>query len=431
MSVTVPPATASQVGASESPKRRRRVAHLLAGAVVLIGVGVHVARPLAPDLGPAPSPTGVFDPAFLQRAAQYRQPLYVAMVVALALRLGIAAAAAFTPPGRAAVTWIVNRVGDQRPARAAAAVVLTVVAATDLLLLPLVFWAGFVHDGTFGLRTQGLAGWSYDWLVLHAPVWLGVTVLTLAGYTLARRLPRDWPAVAGVAAGVLGILVTFASPVILEPLSFRFSPLPEGPVRAEVERVLAAAGERIDTIVVADASRRSTRQNAYVSGLGASRRVVLYDTLITERPVDEVGIVLAHELAHRHNQDVARFNLLAAAGAVIAAYVVWLVVSRRTTRGRQRMPADPRAAAVVLLIVLVLNVASIPVQSLVSRRAEAAADLRSLAYTDAPEVFRRMQDGLARANLAEPLPPRVVILWNGSHPSVMARIGMAGWWEQR
>lgn len=431
MSVTVPPATSHDADVPESAGRWHRIGHVLAGAVVLVGVGVHVVRPLAPDLGPAPPPTGVFDAAFLQRAAQYRQPLYLAMAVALLLRLTIVGFVAFTRRGREIVAGIVRKVGEQRPARAAAAVVLAVVVGVDLLLLPLAFWAGYIHDGAFGLRTQGLAGWAYDWLVFHAPVWLGVGVLTLAGYTLARRRPHDWPAVAGIAAGVVGIAVAFLSPLILEPLSFRFTPLPQGPLRTEVERVLDAAGEQIDTIVVADASRRSTRQNAYVSGLGSSRRMVLFDTLVAERPVDEVGIVVAHEVAHHRNLDLPRFNLLGAAGAVIAAYVVWFVVSRRTGRDRQRGAADPYAAAVVLFTVLVLNVASIPVQSLFSRRAEAAADLGSLQYTDAADVFVRMHQGLARANLSEPLPPRPVTLWSASHPSVMARIGMARWWEQR
>jgi STE24 endopeptidase len=431
MSVTVPSATADEVGVSDPPPLARRVGHLLAAAVVITGVAAQLFRPLAPDLGPAPPPDGTFDAVFLARAARYREPLYLVMAAAVVLRLGFAAAIAFTAPGRALVARLVRRVGEQRPARAAAVVVLVVVVATDLLVLPLAFWAGFVHDGAFGLRTQGLAGWAYDWLVFHVPVWLGVGVLALAGYALARRRPRDWPAIAGITAGVLGVVVAFASPLVLEPLSFQFTPLPEGPVRAEVERILAAAGEQIDTIVVADASRRSVRQNAYVSGLGTSRRVVLYDTLVDGRPADEVGIVMAHELAHHRNRDLPRKMLLAGAGTVIAAYAVWALVNRRTRRGAQRGAADPYAAAVVLFVVLALNVASIPLQSAISRRAEAAADLGSLEFTDAPEAFARMHAGLARANLAQPRPPRAVTLWSGSHPTVMARIGMARWWEQR
>jgi STE24 endopeptidase len=310
-------------------------------------------------------------------------------------------------------------------------VVTAAVLTPDLLLLPLVFWAGYVHDGAYGLRTQGFGGWFYDWGVYHLPVWLGVGALTLVGYRTAVWWPRLWAPLAGIGAGLIAGLLAFVSPLVLEPLTFRFEPLPPGPVREVVEEVLAAAGEQVNAIVVADASRRSTRQNAYISGLGASERVVLYDTLIDQRPPDEIGVILAHELSHQRNADVARFVLLSVAGGVTSTYALWAVLRRRTAARRQSGPADPRAAGVVFAIVVLLTTAGMPVQSLVSRRAEAAADLGSLTFTDAPEVFARMQQGLARANITEPSPPRAVTWWWGSHPSPMARITMARWWEQR
>ncbi len=303
--------------------------------------------------------------------------------------------------------------------------------ATDVVLLPLEFWAGYIHDGRFGLRSQGLAGWTYDWLVLHVPVWLGVAAATAAAYCVARRWPRLWAPVGGIGVGLVTAVLVFVSPFVLEPLLYRFTPLPQGPVRTEVERVLARAAEDVSAILVADASRRSPRQNAYVSGFGASERVVLYDTLVGERPPDEVGMVLAHELAHKRNNDVVRFALLAMAGGGVAAYLVWAVVRYRTRRGAQPDEADPHAAAVVLLTVVLLAVVAMPVQSYFSRRVEAAADLGSLQFTNDPETFARMQVALARTNLSNPLPPTAVWWYWGTHPSTMARIGMARWWEQR
>lgn len=345
------------------------------------------------------------------------------------MRLVVAVVVALTPFGRRLTARIIDRVGKQRPARAGAAVITVVVVATDVILLPLVFWARYIHDGAYGLRTQGVAGWAYDWAVVHAPVWIGVAVLALIGYRLPRYLPALWAPVAGVAVGLLGGLVAFASPLLLEPLSFRFEPLADGAVRAEVERVLAAAGEDVDEILVADASRRSTRQNAYISGLGSSERVVLYDTLVQQRPADEVGVVLAHELAHKRNADILRQVGLSVAGGVIGAYAVWGVVRRRSRAGRQDGDADPRGAAVVLLVIVVLHLLAAPVQSLISRRSEAAADLGALQLTAAPDTFARMQIGLTTANLSEPSPPDLVQWWWGSHPSAMARLTMARWWE--
>lgn len=405
--------------------------HALAAVVLVAAIGAQIVRPLAPDLAAAPPASSAFDAAYLARAAAYRTPLYAAAAGALLLRIAVFAGVALTKRGRALVDSVVRRAGERRPARAAAAVITGMVIAADLVIAPLSFWAGYVHDGRFGLRSQGLAGWAYDWLVLHAPVWLGVAALALVGYWVARRWPAHWPPVAGLAAGLAAAVVTFASPLVLEPLVNDFTPLRQGPTRDAVVAVLERAGEDVDAILVADASRRSTRENAYISGFGASERVVLYDTLLEQRSPDEVGVVLAHEIAHKRNADIARSIGLAAAGTLIAAYTVAAVTRRRARSGHQAGPADPRGAALVALTLVVLNIASIPVQSFVSRRAEAAADLGSLQLTDAPDVFAAMQRGLTEANLAEPLPPAAVTWWWGSHPPAMVRLEMARWWEQR
>ena len=418
-------------GAAPPRRGRRRLLHLVAVAVVVVGVGAQLLRPQAPDLGPPPAADTAFDSADIDRARDYRRPLYAGLAAAALLRVAVAAAAAWTRPGRRLVDGIVERVGRHRPARAAAAVILSVVIATDLLLAPLVFWAGYVHAGNFGLRTQGVGGWLYDWAVYHLPVWLGLGVLVLLGYTLARRRPDDWAPIGAVVAAALGLGLAFGAPLVLEPLSYRFTPLAAGAVRTEVEGVLAAADERVDRILVADASRRSIEQNAYISGLGASERVVLFDTLIEERTPAEVGLVLAHELAHRRHADVLRFALLGAAGVVITAYLLRAVLRRRVRQGLQRDVADPGGAAVVLAIVVVLSFLATPVQSLVSRRAEAAADLTALDLTGEPGEFEQMQRGLTLANLTEPLAPAPVRFWWASHPAPMARLGMARWWAER
>lgn len=405
--------------------------HALALALLVAGIAAQIIRPLAPDLGPAAPASTAFDAAFLARAAAYRNPLYVVAAVGIVARIGVALVLALTPLGNRIVAAIVRRVGEHRPARAAAAVITAAVIATDLILLPLVFWAGFVHDGAFGLRTQGLGGWFYDWAVYHVPVWFGVAALALVGFRLPVWWPRLWAPLAGIGAGLVAGVLAFVTPVVLEPLSYRFEPLQPGPVRTAVEEVLAASGERVDAIVVADASRRSTRQNAYISGLGASERVVLFDTLITAREPDEVGVVLAHEIAHKRNADVARMVALSVAGGVASTYILAAVVRRRTRTGKQRAPADPRAAGVVFLTVVLLSASGMPIQSFVSRRAEAAADLGSLEFTDAPDAFARMQRGLTQANLTPPSPPAPVMWWWGTHPSPMARLTMARWWEQR
>ncbi|MEX0659505.1 MAG: M48 family metalloprotease [Egibacteraceae bacterium] len=425
-----------EVAASRrQPAARRRpsalwVAHALAAAVVVIGLVVQIVRPLAPDLGPAPPANQWFDPAHLQLVGAYRGPLYAVGATALLLRLAVPCAVAFTPAGRRLSDAVVRRVGEHRPARAAAAVVLLVVVGTDLVVLPLVFWATFVHEGAFGFRTQGVAGWAYDWAVGVVPAWAVVGGLVVGGYSLARRVPRGWPPIAGLAATALTAGLVFGAPLVLEPLRFSTEPLPEGPVRIEVERILDRAGESVDRIVTADASRRTTKRNAYISGLGATGRVVLYDTLVARQPPAEVGVVLAHEIGHAQHADLARGTVFAGAGLITLVYLLAGVVRRRVASGRQASAADPRAAAVVLAIVVLAGAVALPVQNAASRRAEAAADLAALRITGEPSTYLDLIDGLARANLSDPRPPRwAQHLWS-SHPPPTARLEMGRRWVE-
>lgn len=405
--------------------------HAVAAAVVVVGLAAQIIRPTAPDVGPALAASAFFDDAFLQRAAAYRRPLELVALAALVIRLAVAILVGFTPAGRRLTNGLLFRLGglvERRPSLAAAVVIVGTVIATDLLILPLAFWAGYVHDGTFGLRTQDAAGWFFDWAAVQGPVWVGVAVAAGGGYAIARRAPRTWPVIAGVSAGLLGAFVVFAGPLVLEPLQFRLRPLEPGPVRTEVERVLAEADLDGLQILVADASRRSTRQNAYVSGLGATRRIVLYDTLVDQRPPAEVGTILAHELGHRQHGDLWRGALFGAAGLIVAAYLLDRLARRRLRVGRQRELADPAAAGAVFAAVTVLVVLSLPLQHAVSRRAESAADAASLRLTQAPETMLRMQQGLAIANLSDPDPPRWVQLLWGSHPPAVERLTRARRW---
>jgi STE24 endopeptidase len=400
----------------------------LVALVVAAGIAAQVLRPLAPPVGPVPDAARWFDAAHLELVDAYWRPVYRAGLLSLLLRVGVPLLVALSPPGRRLVRRIVEAVGPDRPARAAAAVVLAIVIGTDLVLAPLAFWAGYLHEGAFGFRVQGFGGWARDWLVVRGPGWIAAGTLTLAGFWLARRMPRTWPLVAGLAGAGLTALLVFAAPVVLEPLRFSTIPLEDGPLREEVTAVVDRSGLQAERVLVADASRRTIRHNAYISGLGRTRRVVLYDTLVDERPVDEVAMVVAHELGHERNHDLARGTATGAAGAVLAALAIGLLVRWRVTTGRQRSVTDPTGVAAIVALVVVLNAVSLPVQNALSRRAEAAADLAALELTRDPETFVAMNRELSLRNLSDPGPPTWArALWS-SHPSTAERLAMGERW---
>lgn len=401
----------------------RRVGHAAAVGVILVGLVATIARPAAPAIGEPLPALRWFDDSFRDLAWAYQRPRDVVAVIAVAVRVAVAIGLAASPPGRRVVGRIAGRLGH-RPWMVAAVVAGATVVLVDLLLSPLAFWSGFVHDGVFGLRTQGLGGWLRDWVVFRVPGWAGAVALAAAGYAVARRCPCGWPPLVALGGAVVVAVMVMAGPVVLEPLRHDTTPLADGPARRAVEDVAEAADLGVDEVLVADASRRTARENAYVSGLGATRRMVLYDTLVEARQPDEIRAVVAHEVAHHQHRDLER-GTLAAAGAVVAGvYALAWWLRHRTGRGRQREITDPRACGVVIAAVLIVSVLATPVEAAVSRRMEAAADWQALQLTGDPAAHEQLRVELARSNLSRPDPPGWRHVWWGTHPRPVERLTM-------
>lgn len=405
----------------------RALAWAVIVAVVVAGIAAQIARPLAPDLGAVPDPAGWFDGELLARIAAYRGPLRLAGGIAPLLDVAVPLLVAATPAGRRLARHIVDAVGVSRPVRAATAVVVVVVALTGIAHLPLGIWA-YRHALAYGLSTQSLGAWLGDAGIARA-IEVAVTAgLALAGYALLRRWPRRWHLIAAPSGVVLVALAVVVSPLVIEPLVFDMRPLPDGPMRRELEAVLAADDTLRATLLVADASRRTTAQNAYVSGLWGTRRIVVYDTLL-ERPPAEVGQVLAHELAHERNRDLARGVLAGAAGWVLLCGVLVVWLRWRMATGRQDTAHAPDSAAAVVAVIAVVVTLATPVTAWSSRRAEAAADLGALELTHDPRTFCAMQRGLTSRNLSDPAPPTWQRLWSWTHPPGASRLLLAQRWS--
>ena len=150
-----------------------------------------------------------------------------------------------------------------------------------------------------GLTNQNLADWLRDDLVglLVSTAFTAIGALVLIG--LARRLPSIWPLCAGVLSALLVVLGSFVYPLVVEPLFNTFTSLPTGSLRTSILRLADVEHVQIDDVLVADASRRTTTLNAYVTGFGSTRRVVLYDNLVNDLEPAEIESVVAHELGPR------------------------------------------------------------------------------------------------------------------------------------
>jgi STE24 endopeptidase len=218
---------------------------------------------------------------------------------------------------------------------------------------------------------------------------------------------------------------------VLRPLFNEFTPLPEGSLRSEVLELAGRSGVEVGEVYRVDASRRTTAANAYVDGLGPTKRIVLYDNLVDELPPDQVRAVVAHELAHVEQRDILRglawLAIVALPGMLAVQRLSEVILMRRWGAA---VPASPAALpAIALSLALVSFVAQLPANSL-SRMVERRADARALALTREPDAFVDLQRDLAVRNIADPDPPAFLHDLLGTHPTTLERIGLGRAWAR-
>ena len=334
----------------------------------------------------------------------------------LLVSLAVAVALGFTRLGRA----LVGRLPGRRWWIKVPLAVAAVEVIGRVLTLPFAV-ALRRHVIDYGLSGQAWGAYAVDLVKSEA---VDVVVTSLALLVLvgcARRWPRVWPAVAGGLVAAMVLLGSLVYPLVVEPLFNSFTSLEDGPLRTRILDLADREGVEVDDVLVADASRRTTTLNAYVSGFGSTRRVVVYDNLVEDLGQDETLSVVAHELSHAEDQDVLVGTALGAAGAALGVGLLALLVPGRRDGG----VGDPRSVPRVLVLVALAGLLTSPVQNGISRQIETRADVDALRATDDPAAFVSLQQQLVRRSAADLTPPAWSQLWFGSHPTALMRIALA------
>jgi STE24 endopeptidase len=334
----------------------------------------------------------------IARSRRYHRPRYAALVGGLALSVVTLVALTWLPlPGP---WWLAALLGP-----------LIVSVVLGIVRLPIAWWR-YRHEVEWGFSKQTPRAWAIDLAKETA-----ISTLLLVGalwslFALVHWFPHGWPWIAAALAALLVLLLGFVAPVLLEPVFNHFEPLADSELAARLLALADRAGAPVRAILVADASRRTTKANAYVSGIGRTRRVVLWDTLLST-PHDQVAVVLAHELGHRVRRHVAALTALLMAGAAVFVLVLRLVLPHPV----------PEDTALVLLLALGLQVVALPAGSALSRRFERTADRFSLELTGDEPAYRALHRDLALANLSDLAPPKWLYYWMFSHPTPPERLG--------
>jgi STE24 endopeptidase len=382
-------------------------------AVVVAEAAVALMWPRHGVIEPAPvRAASYFSRTELERARDFRRPQVLLGLGAMVVELGLLALLVARPPRRL-------RGPFRRPILAAAAAGAALSVLVSVAPLPVQVVAR-QRAKDVGLVTQSWPGYGFDlvrsWAI--GAVFAGIGAAIAVG--LIRRMPRTWWIPGSVAVVAFGAITTYAGPIVLDPIFNRFTPLPAGQTRSDVLDLARKAGVDVGQVYVMDASRRTTAANAYVNGLGHTKRVVLYDNLLDDFSRDETRLVVAHELGHVRYDDLPRGLIWL---AIVTPYGLF-AASRMTLRlAPQEERPGPAVLPALALSVAVIVFLITTVSSQLSRRVEARADSYSLQLTDEPDAFISFQRRIALKNVSDPDPWDWTSFLFGTHPTTVDRIG--------
>jgi len=372
--------------------------------------------------GPSAEALRLFSPELLERARRRATSAYLAS----GAQTIVALAAVWFLQRRAREAPVLSQLFHRDPTQASALILGLGLGVVSSLVLS----AAGLPFGIYGLYLDRSYGLSRMTLGAYLQEYLKSSLLSLIAYGLSGsfvawavvRFPRTWHLVAAAGFLAASVLVSMVFPILIDPMFNRFHPLPEGAILSDVRDLAEQAGMRVDKVLVMEASVKTSRTNAYFAGLGATKRIVLYDTLLDSQTREQVRLVVAHELGHWRYGHLLKGVLASAAGVFLA-----LVAFKSQVPG---VPVSShRVLEQLLALLFVFAILSgyvlTPASNSVSRRFEAQADAYSLSLTKDPNSFVSAQVRLAQDNLSDVEPPSFIRWFAWTHPTTIERIDSA------
>lgn len=359
-----------------------------------------------------------------RRYSRFRFGLGMASTIA-----STAAVAAFALSGKSASLRTTIRSRTPNDALATAAFAGAAAAAGWALSLPTGWLLGHKVEKRFGLTRQSTAGWLTDQAKGLAVTEALIPPLAAGAYGVIRRRPDDWWLwLAGISVPVSVGLAQLA-PVVLMPIFNRFDPFDDEELVARIDDLAARSGVTISAVFRMDMSRQSEKPNAFFTGLGRTKRIVLGDTLVDRFHPRETEGVIAHELGHQAHGDIWK---LVGIGAIQAAGTLWAVqrISERVIPGTAARTgvgevADEASIPIMLLVASGVGLVTGPVTAAISRAIERRTDRYAVDLTGDREAYASAMVRLGKLALADPWPPRLAVWLGASHPPLGERVDRA------
>lgn len=362
-----------------------------------------------------------------ERARRYRRVRMATGATGLAISVARDAWLAFG--GRSAALKRATDARAPRPVPRDATFVASLSAAEWVASLPVGFALGHLVERAYGLTRQTPGGWLGERAKGFA---LGTAIkvpLSLGVLAVVRRRPDDWWLLLAGGALPLTVLVTYAGPVLIAPRFNAYVPVTDPDLTARITALAERAGVPISAVYRMDMSRQTEKANAYFTGIGATRRIVLADTLMDRFAPDEVEAVVAHEFGHQVHGDIWRLTAISGAAGFVLAYGIRATMTRLVpaTAHRTGVTGTGDVAGLPLwsLVGLVHAAALGPLFAAYSRTIERRADRFAIDLTGDAPAYARAMLRLAHQNVSDPAPPGWLVRAVSSHPPVSERVASA------
>ncbi len=299
------------------------------------------------------------------------------------------------------------------------------IAWMSVLGLPLSYYAGHIHEHKWNFSTQTTGGWLLDQAKSFGVSFVLASLLLALLLWIMALFPVSWWLIAGLGSAFVSVILATLFPIIILPIFHRYAPIRDEGLTGSLQKILAQEGLKGSGFYKEDMSRKTRKENAFLAGLGKTRRVVLGDNLVDNMTNPEIVSIIAHEVGHYKHRHMWKGIALGTVQQVVVFFLLHLIM--RAAFPQFLLSTRSTLSLLPLLIILAGAVSGFifgPLGNALSRRMEKAADFYAITHIDQKKPFLTALAGLADRNLANAYPARWVKVLYYSHPPIGERLTM-------
>lgn len=296
---------------------------------------------------------------------------------------------------------------------------------SEALSIPFTLYFVFRIENRYGFNRMTYRIWLADFLKSTGLSIVLLSMVAIGGFWLVGWSPRAWWFWVWCFSLAFSVFVTYVSPYVIEPLFNKFTPVEDGGLKDRIVHLAARVGINVSKVLRMDASKRSTHTNAYFTGLGRTKRIILFDTLLKRLSEDEIVSVLAHEMGHWKKHHLLKGLTLSQLASLVLLFCAYRAMEGPFLSGLFDITRDSFFSKAVICAFFFSMVSFFlkPAMNGFSRMLEREADRFSCDLTGAGESMVRVLVKLSKDNLSNLFPHALYAFFNYSHPPVLERIG--------